>query len=340
MNDSRFEFKVGLFVFVGIALTALLILNFSKGITIFNPTYTLRVVLPNAAGLKPAADVMMAGLPIGKVTSMDLADDERSVNLTLRILNKHKIRKDARIRIDALGFLGDQYVSVSVPVETGPVPTNAEAYLQDRDTVKGEATFNMEEAVHSISTLVDQAKRTMKDLDQGITNVNASALSTNTLAHFVLAVSNLEVVSDRAVAAAGRVESLLNDNAAAFGSSISNFQVLSVRLTNAAANLDEIIATNRGDVRKVVGNLTEASDQFKNIALDLQAGKGTAGVLLKDEKMAVEMASFITNANAMTAEFSTFGHNLNQHGIWAMLWKPKHPETNNWPERGMGNKQQ
>ncbi|MGD0813289.1 MAG: MlaD family protein [Verrucomicrobiota bacterium] len=335
MNDSRFELKVGLFVFIGVALTALLILNFSKGITIFNPTYTLRVVLPNAAGLKPAADVMMAGLPIGKVSSMDLADDERSVNLTLRILNKHKIRKDARIRIDALGFLGDQYVSVSVPIETGPVPTNADAYLQDGETVRGEPTFNMEEAVHSISTLVDQTRRTIKDLDQGITNVNASALSTNTLAHFVLAVSNLEVVSDRAVAAAGRVQGLLNDNSAAFSSSISNFQALSVRLTNTAADLDEIIVTNRADVRKVVGNLTEASDQFKKIALDLQAGKGTAGALLKDQKMAAEMTSFISNANAMTAEFSEFGHNLNRHGIWAMLWKPKHPETNSSPGRGV-----
>ncbi len=335
MNDSRFEFKVGLFVFVGVALTALLILNFSKGITFFNPTYTLRVVLPNAAGLKPAADVMMAGVPIGKVSSMDLADDERSVNIALRILSKHKIRKDAHIRIDALGFLGDQYVSVSVPIETGPAPTNADAFLQDGDTVKGEATFNMEEAVRSISTVVDQARRTMKDLDQGITNLNASALSTNTLVHFVVAVSNLEVVSDRAVAAAGRAESLLNDNAAAFNSSVSNFQVLSVRLTNVAAELDQIIVTNRADVRKVVANLTEASDKFNQIALDLQAGKGTAGALLKDEKMAAEMASFISNANAMTAEFSTFGSNLNQRGIWAMLWRPKHPETNSWPGRGV-----
>ena len=32
MNDSRFEMKVGLFVFIGLAVMALLVLNFSKGI--------------------------------------------------------------------------------------------------------------------------------------------------------------------------------------------------------------------------------------------------------------------------------------------------------------------
>ena len=333
MNNSRFEFKVGLFVFMGVALIALLILNFSKGITLFNPTYKLRVILPNAAGLKPTADVMMAGLSIGKVSAMKLADNEKTVEITVSILKEYKIRKDAQFHIDALGFLGDQYVEVSVPTDTGLAPTNQTAYYQNGETVTGEATFNMVEAVRSISGVFDQARKTIKDLDQAITNVNASALSTNTLAHFVLSVSNLEVVSDRAVDAAGRMQSLLRDNAAPFNSAVSNFQVLSVRLTNTAAELDRLIVTNRDDVRKVVENLTVASDQYKQIALDLQAGKGSAGALLKDEKMAAEMASFVSNANAMTAEFGAFGRNLNQRGIWAMLWKPKHVETNRPPAR-------
>ena len=335
MNDSRFEFKVGLFVFAGAALIALLILNFSKGITLFNPTYKLRVILPHAAGLKPTADVMMSGVPIGKVSSMELADNGKSVAITISILARYKIRKDAQFHIDSLGFLGDQYIEVSPPEDTGLAPTSPTAYFQNGDTVMGEPTFNMVEAVHSISGVVDQARKTMKDLDQAITNVNASALSTNTLAHFVLAVSNLQVVSERAVGAAGRAENLLSANTAPFNAAVSNFQALSVRLNNSAAALDQIIVTNRDDLRKVVGNLTVASDQFKQIALDLQAGKGPAGALLKDEKMAAEMASFVSNANTMTAEFSAFGRNLNQRGIWAMLWRPKHTETNPPPAGGM-----
>lgn len=333
MNNSRFELKVGLFVVVGVALIALLILNFSKGFTLGRSTYKLRVILPNAAGLKPSAEVMMAGLSIGKVSAMKLADNEKSVEITVSLLKEYKIRKDAKFHIDALGFLGDQYVEVSAPTDTALAPTNQTAYLQNGDSVTGEPTFNMVEAVQSISSVVEEAKKTMKDLDQAITNVNASALSTNTLAHFVMAVNNLEVVSEKAVEAAGRAENLLSANAAPLNSTISNFQALSVRLTNTAAELDRLIVTNRDDVKKVVGNLTVASDQFKQIALDLQAGKGSAGALLKDEKMAADMASFVSNANTMTAELGDFGRNLNQRGIWAMLWKPKHTETNRPPAR-------
>jgi phospholipid/cholesterol/gamma-HCH transport system substrate-binding protein len=333
MNDSRFGFKVGLFVFVGMILLALLILNFSKGNTLGQATYKLRVILPNAAGLKPTADVMMAGVPIGKVDSMDLAENEKSVNLTIVVLKKYKIRKDAKFHIDALGFLGDQYIEVSAPTDTGLAPTSETAYLQNGDTITGEAQFNMLEAVQSISGVIDEAKKTMKDLDQAITNINASALSTNTLGRFVLSVSNLEVVSQRAVAAAGRAEDLLITNSAPFTATISNFEALSASLTNSAGELSQIIFTNKGDVSKIVGNLTVTSDRFKQIAVDLEAGKGPAGSLLKDEKMKAQMASMVSNASELTGEFSTFGHNLNQRGIWAMLWKPKHVETNQPPRK-------
>jgi phospholipid/cholesterol/gamma-HCH transport system substrate-binding protein len=332
MNDSRFAIKVGLFVSIGTVLLALLILNFSKGNTLGKSTYKLYVILPNAAGLKPAADVMMAGVPIGRVTEMDLTNNATAVKITASILDKYKnkIRKDATFRIDALGFLGDQYIEVSAPTDT-----NETAYFQEGDEVMGESTFNMTEAVKSISSVVDQAKKTMKDLDQAITNVNKSALSTNTLTHFVQAVSNLDLVSQRAVVASQGVEDLLNSNTVPFNSTIMNFQALSVRLTNTAADLDHILLTNKDDVRKMVSKLALASDQIAEIVSNLQAGQGAVGHLLKDEKMSAEMASMVSNADSIAANVSLFTSNLNQRGIWAMLWKPKHVDTNRPPVRPM-----
>lgn len=325
MKGSRFPLKVGLFVVVGAALVAALIITFSKGST-FASSYKLHVVLPNAAGLKVDADVMMAGVPIGTVNSIALSDDARSVDITIVVRSAYKIRKDADIHIDSLDFLGDQYLAVSAPALTGLMPTNQIEYFQSGDTVTGKATFNMTEAVRSISGVVDQANNLMKDLDKSVTNVNASALAPNTLGLVVSAVSNLEAVSRRASAAVGRVEDLLSNNAGPFDSAVDNFRSLSVRLTNSAAELDSILVDNKADIRRVVTNLTMASDQLRSLASDLQAGKGPAGELLKNEQMSAELSSMVSNAQALTAEFSAFGSNLNQKGIWAMLWKPKHPK--------------
>jgi phospholipid/cholesterol/gamma-HCH transport system substrate-binding protein len=326
MNDSGFQYKVGLFVVVGVGLLALLVLNFSKGFTFLNPTYKLRVILPNAAGLKPSADVMMAGVPIGKVSSMSLAENERTVDIAITVLSKYKIRKDADIHIDSLGFLGDQYIEILPPPETGLAATNAIEYFQNGDTVTGTPVFNYTEAVKSISSVVDQAKKTMKDLDQAITNVNASALSANTLQRVVTAVSNIEVVSQKAAAAASRAENLLSADAPTLSTAVSNFEILSASLTNTAGELDGIVVANQPDIRRFVTNLTVTSDKIRLMADDLEAGKGLVGNLLKNDQMTADLSSTISNANALAAELRIFGSNLNQKGIWAMLWKPKHPK--------------
>ncbi len=332
MNDSRYAYKVGLFIVVGAALLALLILNFSKGNTLGKSTYTLRIVMPNAAGLKPTANVMMAGVPIGKVTALSLADNTKSVDITVDILSRFKIQKNAEFRIDSLGFIGDQYVAVSVP-ETKLVETSEIEYLRNGDTVLGKATFNMQEAVQSISGVVDDARKAIKDLDQAITNVNASVLSKDTLGHLVHAVSNLEVVSSRAVGAVDRAEELLHTNEAPIHAAIKNFEAMSATLTNSAAGLDQIINTNAGGVHVIVTNLVASSDNVREITQGLRDGKGSIGGLLKDDEVKLQIQSVLNNTSNLTAELAIFAHNLNQRGIWSMLWKPKHKDTNSEPER-------
>ena len=331
MNESRFEFKVGLFVVVGLTLIALLILNFSKGLTLFNPTYNLHVIMPSMAGLKPTADVMMAGLPIGKVSRTDLAPDGRSVNIGVSILAKSKILHDAIFHIDALGFLGDQYIEVSPPPDKGPTDTNAIVYLKDGDTIVGETPFNMQEAVRSVSGLLDQAKQTMKDLDQAVTNVNRTVLSPETLGKFGLAIGNLQAASATAVKVVTSAETLFDTNSPDIRIAITNFEGFSAKLKLVADELDQVIVTNQGGVNETIKNLRDTSASFKLLSSDLEAGKGLAGSLLKDEKLKVQMASLVTNANAMAATFASFGSNLNQRGLWSILWKPKHPEKSPAP---------
>src|SRR4051794_40959287 len=106
MNKSRIEWKVGLFVFMGLALLAALMLEFSKGPTLFKSTVKFHITLPSVAGLKPNADVMMSGVPIGKVVRTTLNADGKSVDVFVSVLADFKIHKDAKFHIDSLGFLG------------------------------------------------------------------------------------------------------------------------------------------------------------------------------------------------------------------------------------------
>jgi phospholipid/cholesterol/gamma-HCH transport system substrate-binding protein len=316
---------------VGLALIALLVLNFSEGLTMFTPTYKLHVIMPTSAGLKPAADVMMSGVPVGKVVSPELGPDGRSVNITVNILTKYKIRKDAVFKIAALGFLGDQYIEVS-PAALEAGVTNSEAdILRDGDTIVGEAPFSMFAAVRSTSDLLDQARKTIKDLDQAITNVNRTVLSDQTLKDFSMAISNFASVTEIAVKTVQGADDLVQSNTPAISAMVTNLEAVSEKFNTMADQLQEIVTTNRGDVNEAVKNLRDTTASFKQLASGLQAGNGLAGSLLKDEEMKAQSAALISNANAVAAEFSAFGSNLNQRGIWSMLWKPKHPERSQEP---------
>ena len=112
MEKSRLEIKVGLFVFIGLALLAALLLQFSKGASLWRGTYELHLHAANVGGIKPRAGVLLAGVQVGSVSQVELANGGKSVTIVLKIYNEVPIYHDARFAIEQSGFLGDQYVAV------------------------------------------------------------------------------------------------------------------------------------------------------------------------------------------------------------------------------------
>ena len=65
---TKTEWKVGLFIAISLAIAVGLVLNFAKGISPLTKTYSLNLITKNVDGIVKNAVVMMAGVPIGKVT--------------------------------------------------------------------------------------------------------------------------------------------------------------------------------------------------------------------------------------------------------------------------------
>src|SRR5689334_10180412 len=104
MSKSRQELKVGIFVAVCLILLAGLLLQFSKGTTFFRHTYTIVLKAANAGSMKPKASVLMAGVQIGTVSKIELAQGGKSVMIYLKIYEQFKVHKDARFTIEQSGF--------------------------------------------------------------------------------------------------------------------------------------------------------------------------------------------------------------------------------------------
>ena len=70
MNETRLAGRVGAFMVMAIILVAVLLLVFSKGMTWFTPTYTLRLRADNVGGLKSRSAVLISGVAVGTVVNL------------------------------------------------------------------------------------------------------------------------------------------------------------------------------------------------------------------------------------------------------------------------------
>jgi phospholipid/cholesterol/gamma-HCH transport system substrate-binding protein len=314
MDKSRLEIKVGLFVLIGLVLLAIVAVQFSKGTSLFRSNYELRLRAVNVGGIKKSAGVLLAGVQVGSVSEVKLAEDGKSVLIRLRIYNDFKIYHDARFVIEQAGFLGDQYVSV-IPT------TNSLPYLEDGAEVPCQEPFNLQEVARSTAGFIQRIDDTTKKLDASVSDLRRVVLNEQTLTNFAIAIGNTRAISEQALSTVNGINALVATNADQVNAAVSNAVFFSQELTQLAASANSLLATNGANVSLAVSNLTASAETLKQLMDDLQSGKGLAGTILQNGRLA-------TNFQAIAENLSVTTSNLNRVGLWGILWSHKTPAAN------------
>jgi phospholipid/cholesterol/gamma-HCH transport system substrate-binding protein len=318
MESKRLELKVGLFVFIGLVLLAVLLIAFSKGTSVFRGTYTVRMVASNVGGLKLRASVLLAGVQVGSVSAIKLAPDGKSVTITLNIYNGTTVYSDANFVIEQAGFLGDQYVAVIPTQNQAPVITNNEI-------VHCEPPFDMQVVLRSATGFIARVNDTVSKIEASVSQLQQTVLNEQTMTNLSIAVANLKAASDHANGVVGGLDSLVATNSEQVKIAVSNVVFFSHELTQLAANADGIIATNGQAISGAMTNLQATTATLRQIADDMRAGKGLAGTILENQELAANVQQTVNNLEVTTS-------NLNEFGLWHILWRHSTrapPETNN-----------
>jgi ABC-type transporter Mla subunit MlaD len=313
MNKSRLETKVGLFVFIGLALLAVLLIQFSKSSSIWRGTYELHLHAVNVGGIKPHAAVLLAGVPVGSVENIRLAPDSKSVTMFLKIYKDFPIYHDARFVIEQAGFLGDQFVSV-IPT------TNTPPYLADGADVPCEAPFNLQEVARGAAGFIQRIDETAKKLDASVTDLRSQVLNAQTLSGFASSITNMKLFTEQALGAVQNINDLVTTNGTQAGIVVSNAVQFSSGLIELENSAKGVLATNSVNINQATKDIADATATFKQLAADLQAGKGLAGTVLQNPELA-------TNVQDIAANLAVTSSNLNRLGLWGILWAHKPPAT-------------
>jgi phospholipid/cholesterol/gamma-HCH transport system substrate-binding protein len=317
MNQSRLEGKVGLFVFIGLVLLAVLLIQFSKGTTFFRSTYDLRLRASTVGGLKPRAQVLMSGVQVGTVAGIQLAPDGRSVTITLRIYRPYQVYRDARFAIEQSGFLGDQYVGI--------LPTkNQGDTFGPGDEAKAEAPLDIQEAARSAVGFIQHLDSAATNINDALVEARRTVLSARALTNLSVTFENFHAVSERSLSVVDDVGALVGDNRPTIAASVSNLLFFSEQINQSAAVVRDLLATNSPEIETAVRNLESSTATLKEMLEDVRAGKGLAGKLLENGEIAANVSQIVSNLSITTS-------NLNRLGLWGILWQRKPARTNGFP---------
>jgi phospholipid/cholesterol/gamma-HCH transport system substrate-binding protein len=329
------QFKVGIFVFVALAIGVGLIFAIGNQQNLFIAKTAYKARFSDVGGLREGSPVRIAGVSVGTVVRIDL-DNSGKIVVTFGVRSdaRRLIRQGSVASIVSKGMLGDQLLEITVGTgkETPPngwVATAETAalskYMQQAGRVLSDAEVtaqnirtateviadpelgkNIQKATQHLTDILEKASSGDGTVNRLLTDKELAVSLKQSVDNFqaasqsLIATSeNIRELTDRARKGPGLVHELIYGERGA---------ELLANLAGSTSELSQIIGdvrTNKGstvhrllytdDASELLTNLTEVSRDLKKITSSVQAGQGTLGGLLIDPSLYEDIKRLVGN---------------------------------------------
>ena len=246
--------------------------SFLKGKALFANYKTFYVTYTNVEGLVKSAPVTLNGLAIGKVNDIKINETDGSVVVELQITSDFPISSTSAAVLYEPGFIGGKQIAIEPDVKN---KTLAEDGQELPGELKLSLTASIQEKLVPLQAKFETVLVEVEKLLQGVNSVLDKKSQENL--KITLAELSKTMVDIHAVSA--NVNSILTDNKSDLKGVVTNFKKVSTDFANISDSL------SKADLGKTVKSFNTSLAKVDAILLDLEAGKGSAGKLLKDEAL-------------------------------------------------------
>src|SRR5438094_266016 len=171
-HERGLEFKVGAFVFVGLAMLGALVVQFGRLGEGLKTYYPLTVRFTDASGLLKGSDVLLAGAKIGKVSGGPrMVREGQGVDVPLKIYEHIKIPEGSKFTVGSSGLLGDRFVNVVMP------PGQPKAFLAPNTHISGVRETGIDDLTREGGALVTDLRGAVQKIDTTVNRLNQDTLS-------------------------------------------------------------------------------------------------------------------------------------------------------------------
>jgi phospholipid/cholesterol/gamma-HCH transport system substrate-binding protein len=257
---NSLETKLGIFVFLAV-LAAWAIMETLGGVQLFQGGYRVNALFNTAQDLKVGDSVKMAGVEIGRVETITLADGKAKVMMKLQ--PGAVVKTDSTAVIKFTGLMGQNFVSISFGSPAAPQAVDG-ATLQTAEQPDLNAVMAR-----------------LNDAAEGIQRFG-EAFSGDKISNLI-----------------GPLVDFVKQNSGNLGSTISNIDNITGQIASGQGTVGKLIYTEAlyDSALGTVSNLQGAVTEVRSVVTGITNGQGTIGKLVTDDTLYTATTASMTNLN-------------------------------------------
>jgi phospholipid/cholesterol/gamma-HCH transport system substrate-binding protein len=292
-GDIRWgELRLGLLIFV--AMSLFLWASIQGGTSLFKKQTTLHSSFANVQGVVSGAAIWFQGVEVGTVKSLDIleAGDTSHVVVTFAVNQKivPYIRRDSRVRIQALNVFGEKFMEVTPGTRGAANVQNGDTLASDPPTDVAALMARGEGIVTSIDSVITGLKIVMRKVEKGEGTLGKLANDDALYVQLTAVTREMRVLATR-----------LDQSQSAMRNS----------LVSTTSRIDSLLAAvDRGDGTlgrlaqdpALYDRLASASARFDTTLARVERGEGSLGKLSQDEELYRNLEQSLGSLNSLLVD--------------------------------------
>lgn len=277
------ETKIGAMAVLGIILLAFGF-NFLKGNSVFKKNTVLYAVYKDVQGLVKSNPVVINGLQVGRIETLDGGKDMKRIIVTVTL------KKEINIPSNSLAVINPNLLgSPSLEIQLG----DANTYLKSGDTLVTTLSAGaFDEAMKVINPVLYEVRNAVKSLDSVLTTIS-SVFDVKTKNNVKNILNNLDLATASFVSTSASLKQLMDVQNGALAKSIMNVNTFTSNLNSNNEKLNSILESSKLfsqkmaalDLQKSIDTLNVAINNFKEGSEKINSTSGSLGSLLNDNTL-------------------------------------------------------
>jgi len=278
---NSLETKLGIFVVLAI-FAAVLIIETLGGTEFLHSGYHVSALFNTAQDLKAGNSVKMAGVEIGLVEKITLADQK--VKVTMKLNSDAAVKTDSKAVIKFTGLMGQNFVAIDFGSPDAPRAVDGTVLSTEEQPDLNAIMAKLDNAASGIQNLT---KSFTGDKIDNLLGPLTDLIRQNS-AHITATFSNIQSISSQIASGQGTVGKLIYDQSL-YNSAMMTVTGLQDTVTSARQIINNV-TNGQGTLGKLVTdetlyNATTASmTNLNQILLKINQGQGTVGKLVNDQE--------------------------------------------------------